>query len=248
LQRRRGIRLVSFDVPGSPELEFRELSDPPTDIQGAFVNRTGKPRLTASQLSSVAAVAGATFAAIGVATATRATAHVDRKAAPKLALQPRSRGRRVASALSPLGKWHTVVPAAVIGGALLARDADRRVAAGTIVASSLIAVALAKLFDHALPQPPVPANHRHTPNKPVFPSGHAFLATSVSTTAAYVLHRERLINSRVAAAAAFAFSVANPGFKLAVRKHWLSDAVGGLAAGVAVAAACCAAYESLHED
>jgi membrane-associated phospholipid phosphatase len=202
----------------------------------------------ARELAAVGAIAGATFAGVAVATATRASAHVDRQLAPRLALRPRSRGRRVAQSLSPVGKWYTVTSAAVIGGVILARDPRRRLAGATIGASSIVAVLLSKAFDHALPQPPVPANHRHEPRKAVFPSGHGVLATSVASTAAYVLSREALVDPRVASMTAIVFSIANPALKLAVRKHWLSDAVGGVAAGVAIAAACCAAYEQLRDS
>jgi membrane-associated phospholipid phosphatase len=201
----------------------------------------------ARDLSAVSAVAAATFAGIAFATATRGSARVDRAASPRLALRPRSRARRIAQSLSPVGKWYTVTSAATLGGALMAREPKRRVAGGTIAASSIAATLLSKAFDHILPQPPVPANHRHEPRKAVFPSGHGLLATSVSSTAAYVLSREALLDSRAAAVGAIVFSLANPALKLAVRKHWLTDAVGGVAAGVAVAAACCAAYERLRE-
>lgn len=199
----------------------------------------------ARELAAVGTVAAVTFAGVAAATGTRASAHVDRQLSPRLALRPRSRLRRVAESLSPVGKWYTITSAAVVGGALIARDPERRLAAGTIAASSIVATLLAMSFDRMVPQPPVPANHRHEPRKAVFPSGHALVATSVSSTAAYVLSRERMVDVRAATLAATAFSLANPALKLAVRKHWLSDVVGGVAAGVAVAAACCAVYEQL---
>ena len=202
----------------------------------------------ARELAVVSAVSATTFAGVAIATATRASARVDRRLSPRLAPKPRSRGRRIAESLSPVGKWYTLVPAAVIGGAALARDPSRRAAGATIAASSIIATLIAKAFDHVLPQPPVPANHRHKPNKPVFPSGHALLSTSVASTAAYVLNRESLIDAAPAAIAAAAFSVGNPAIKLAVQKHWLTDAIGGVVAGVAIAAACCATYEQLRDD
>jgi membrane-associated phospholipid phosphatase len=199
----------------------------------------------AEALVAVGAVALTTFAGVAVASASRASSHIDRTLSPRLAPRPRSRSRRVAEALSPVGKWYTVVPAALVGGALLARDRKRRIAGGTIAASSVAAFAFSKAFDRLLPQPPVPPNHRHEPNKPAFPSGHAMLATAVAPTAAYVLGREELVPPRIAAAAAIAFSVSQPALKLAVRKHWASDVVGGWAAGATIAALCCAAYESL---
>jgi membrane-associated phospholipid phosphatase len=69
--------------------------------------------------------------------------------------------------------------------------------------------------------------------------------TSASLTTAYVLMREGLAAPAATVAAAIAISLANPALKLAVRKHWPTDVLGGLTAGVAVAAGCCAVYEHL---
>jgi len=73
------------------------------------------------------------------------------------------------------------------------------------------------------------------------------IGTSAALTAAYVLSREGLINAAAAVPTAAAFSIANPALKLAVRKHWPTDVLGGLASGVAVAAACCAVYERMRD-
>jgi len=200
----------------------------------------------ASSLGVVSAVAAASFAAVTWASASRATAHFDRTLAPRLALRPRSRGRKVAERLAPIGKWYAVVPAAVVTGALVARATRRRAAGAAIIASASSAL-LAKAFDVLLPQPPVPESHRHEPRKAVFPSGHAMVGTAVSLTTAYVLSREQLASGAKVFPAAIVFSLGNPALKLAVRKHWPTDAIGGLAAGLAVAAACCAVYEAVRD-
>lgn len=197
----------------------------------------------ASQLAATGAVAALAFGIVALGSATRAAAHIDRKTAPRLALRPRSRGRRVAERLSPLGKWHTLVPGAAITGAVVARATGRPAAGVTIAASPVVATLLGELLDRVLPQPPVPANQRHEPRKAVFPSGHGLLATSTALTAAYVISREELADGAMTFPPAIVFSLLNPALKLGVRKHWLSDAVGGVAAGVAVAAMCCALYE-----
>src|SRR4051812_3543028 len=125
-------------------------------------------RRRAKELAAVGAIAAASFGAVAWASASRASAHVDRAMAPKIALRPRSRRRRVAEQLSPIGKWYSVVSAAVVVGAVVARSSKRPAAGATIVASTVSAL-LSRVFDHVLPQPPVPANHRHKPNKAVFP-------------------------------------------------------------------------------
>src|SRR4051794_32609168 len=89
----------------------------------------------AQTLSMVAAGAAAAFGATAVATATRASAHVDRKVAPKIAFRARTSGRRAHDVLSPVGKWHTLMPAAIVAGAVLASRRQHR-AAGVGLAAS----------------------------------------------------------------------------------------------------------------
>jgi membrane-associated phospholipid phosphatase len=201
----------------------------------------------AQNLSMVAAGAAATFGATAVATATRASAHVDRKLAPRVAFGARASGRRAHDALSPVAKWYTLMPAAIVAGAVLARRREHRAAGVALAASGIVATVVAKACDALLPQPPVPAGHRDKPGKAVFPSGHALLSSATSFTACYVLSRERIVNTAPAAVAAGGFVVVNTAIKLGVRKHWMSDVAGGLAAGLAIAAGTCAVYEAMRE-
>src|SRR4051812_41282959 len=203
-------------------------------------------RARARDLAAVSGIATASFAAVAWASASRASAHLDRVLAPKLALRPRTRRRRGADRLSPIGKWYSVVSAAAVARAIVARSSGRPAAGARILASTTSAL-LAKAFDRLLPQPPVPANHRHKPNKAVFPSGHAMVGTAAALTTAYVLSREGLARPAIAMPPAIAFSLGNPALKLAVQKHWPTDALGGVAAGLAVAAACCAVYETFRD-
>ena len=73
------------------------------------------------------------------------------------------------------------------------------------------------------------------------------VGTAVSLTTAYVLSREGIVSGVVTFPAAIVFSLGNPALKLAVRKHWLTDALGGVVAGLAVSAACCAVYETRRD-
>lgn len=197
----------------------------------------------AQNLSFIAAGAATAFGATAIASASRASAHIDRKLAPKIAFRARSRGHRAHDVLSPVGKWYTLMPAAIVAGALVARRREHRAGGVAIAASGVVATVLANACDALLPQPPVPAGHRNEPRKAVFPSGHTLISSAASLTACYVLSRERIVRTTPAVVVAGGFVVANTALKLGARKHWVSDAVGGLAAGVAIAAAVCAIYE-----
>lgn len=194
-------------------------------------------------LLTVAGTSAAGFALAATASATRASAHVDRKLEPKIAFRSRSRLRKLADLGSPAGKWYTLGPASVVVGASLVRDPGRRAAGLTIAGCGVAAALLSLAFDDLLPQPPVPTGHRDEPDKPVFPSGHSFVSTAIALTTAYVLSEERIASPRIAAPLAAALPIANTALKLGARNHWMSDALGGVAGGVALAALCCAAYE-----
>jgi hypothetical protein len=73
------------------------------------------------------------------------------------------------------------------------------------------------------------------------------MSTVTAFTTAYVLTQERLVRPRVAVPFAALLPIVNTTLKLGVRKHWASDALGGVAGGIAVAALCCAVYEALSD-
>jgi membrane-associated phospholipid phosphatase len=199
-------------------------------------------------LLSVAGASSAAFALVATASSTRASAHLDRTLEPRIAFRPRSRARRLADVASPAGKWYTLATATALIGTWLATRHGRRVGGAIVATSGLAAAGLTLAFDRVIPQPPVAAGHRDEPNKPSFPSGHAFMSTATALTTAYVLTREHLVQPRVAFPIAALLPIANTTLKLGARKHWASDAAGGIVGGLAVAALCCAAYESLSDQ
>lgn len=200
-------------------------------------------------LGAVAAVAAAGFGALAVAVARRDTAHTDETVRRATAADGRGRVHAAAEAVKKVGKWYTYVPAATAAAvAVLTAPGpgrggrSRRVGAGAVMLAGTVATAMNPAFDHLLPQPPAPPGHPR--GKPVFPSGHAFGPGAVSLAAAYVLAREGIARPGVAFPAAAAVPVLTAGPRMLVQKHWVSDVLGGLLGGIAVAAACLAAYEA----
>jgi undecaprenyl-diphosphatase len=211
--------------------------------------RQGRRRAVA--LGAVAAVAAAGFAAMAAAVARRDTARVDETVRKATAADPDGATHEAAEGMKYAGKWYTYIPAAAAAGAavLVARRQDerggrsRRAGAGALMLTGTVCTALNPAFDRVLPQPPAPPGHS-SPNKPVFPSGHAFGPGAVSLAAAYVLSREGIAPAALAFPAALAVPVVTAGGRMLVQKHWVSDVAGGLLGGIAVAALCLSAYEA----
>jgi len=203
-------------------------------------------------LAAVAAAGAVGFGLLNAAVARRKTAHADREVLERTAPPKGHPVRRAAEAISPVGKWWTYIPAALGTSAwLLAaqrdeEDGERRsggIGAGAIVAAGVIATGLNHAFDRWLPQPPPPPG-RKSRTKPVFPSGHAFGPAAVGLTSAYVLAREGIASPFTAVPVAAAIPAVTAGGRLLDEKHWASDVVGGYIGGIALAAACLAAYEA----
>jgi undecaprenyl-diphosphatase len=92
----------------------------------------------------------------------------------------------------------------------------------------------------------VPPGHpEHAKRKPSFPSGHALESTAVALTTAYVISREDILPPIAAFGVAGAIAGAATLGRLVLDRHWVSDVIGGTLLGIAVAAGCAAAYESL---
>jgi len=84
---------------------------------------------------------------------------------------------------------------------------------------------------------PEGASHRAVVTKPSFPSGHTTGVTAEALSIAYVLHRERLVSPR-GLAALLGWPVLVGASRVYRDRHWLTDVLGGWAAGTAVAALC----------
>jgi membrane-associated phospholipid phosphatase len=197
-------------------------------------------------LGAIGIAAGAGFALVARAVARRETTRLDDTVHERTAIEPEHPVRRAAEAASPIGKWWTYVPAAVLtGGYVIA--ARRRVAGSvSILTAAGAAVALGHAFDDFLPQPIAPPG-RDRPDHPVFPSGHAFGTTSVALAAAYVLTREELAPAALAFPMALAVPVATSLARVVEEKHWITDIAGGFLAAIALASLTSAAYEAARK-
>lgn len=202
-------------------------------------------------LGAVAAAAAAGFGVLARAAGRRDTARADEALRRRTAAPRGHPARDVAEAAAPLGKWWTYVPAALGASAYLLRAPggerpSRRAGAGAVLLTGVVATGLNPLFDRWLPQPPAPPGH-DSRRKPVFPSGHAFGPGAVALATAYVAARERLAPAQAALPAALLVPLATAGGRVLVEKHWASDVLGGYLGGIAVAAACLAAYEAARD-
>jgi undecaprenyl-diphosphatase len=118
-----------------------------------------------------------------------------------------------------------------------ARDAGRAVS----LASTLAATA-SKTFDWVLHKRLAPPG-RHSVTEPSFPSGHTLETAAVALTIAYVAWREGKVDAYLAFPAALAVPLASGVGRLYLDRHWVTDVIGGLFAGVSIAALCAAGYE-----
>lgn len=210
-------------------------------------------RRRAVVLGSVAGAAAAGFGVLASAATRRDTATVDERVRKQTAAPAQHPTRRAAEAVAPLGKWWAYLPAVLAACIYLLtaprtrrsrpRSSRRVAGAGAMLLSGATTAALGPVFDRWLPQPPAPPGHSSR-RKPVFPSGHTFGPTAVSLTTAYVLSREGLARSEIAAPVALMVPLVTASGKILAQRHWASDVLGGYLGGTAVAAAWLSAYEA----
>lgn len=209
--------------------------------------------IAVASLSTVAIAAAAVFARLNLASARRETAPIDEPVERAAAAPPGHPARESAEQIAPLGKWYVYVPAAVgfAGAVLLVPHEDDELAsraggAAAIVLAASAAALLNEKFDDWLPQPTPPPGR--PPDKPVFPSGHAFGPASVCLTAAYVAIREELAPSMLAIPLALLIPAATAGGRMLEEKHWLSDIIGGYLGALAVASTSAVLYEVARRE
>ena len=207
-------------------------------------------------LAALAALSAAAFAGVAALVYSGRSRPADRRL--RLALTRRRRRnavvRRAAELVDPIGAPWGHGPAALLVAALLlararrgrgprARRARRgaRAGAAAIVGASAAAALLSRGFERWI-EPRQPPPGRHKPSEPSFPSGHALESAAVALAAGWVLSRERLAPGAALLPPLIAVPLVSAFAKLYLDRHWLSDAVGGWAAGIGVGATAAAAY------
>lgn len=170
------------------------------------------------------------------------TADFDGRVRAQFPRYRRSRTKRHAKSLGPLGKtWlHLPITGGVAAYLLLKKKgADSAV---TVMTSALAASAVSDAFEKFLPR-------RHAPwgrfefTEPSFPSGHALRASTVSLVTAYVLVRENVGNREIHVPVALSVPLSTALHALYFDRHWATDIIGGWLGAAALGSACAAGYE-----
>jgi len=203
-------------------------------------------RCSPTVLWSIAALSGAAFVVVSQEVSHRRTARRDRQVRDGLQKPRQKGGDAVAHATNPLGKEWFHMPAAAALSLYVARKSRKH--GNTLGAfAPMLASAAAEVSSRALDRLPPhvrpPAGHPK-PHKPSFPSGHALETTAVAGASAYVLARENLVAGPAAFGAAAGLSLASTLGRMYLDRHWASDAVAGIALGLAIAAGCAGLYEA----
>ncbi|CAA9319452.1 MAG: hypothetical protein AVDCRST_MAG68-1869 [uncultured Gemmatimonadetes bacterium] len=218
-----------------------------------YSSQPAPDRRRALALAAVSVAAGAGFVRLAAAVARRETVQADEAVHEATALPDEHPVREAAAAIAPAGKKKTYVPAALCASACILAAPGRRepgalrsraTGAAALIAAAAAARGLNPAFDRWLPQPPPPPGH--PPDRPVFPSGHAFGPGALSLATAYVLAREGLARPAVTFPVAMTVPLLMSGARVLEEKHWASDVLGGYLGGIALAAGCLAGYEAVR--
>jgi undecaprenyl-diphosphatase len=156
---------------------------------------------------------------------------------------PHPAARRVAAGGNVLGKAAVLVPlSTAVAGWIAWR---RGLRSGAVVPlAPLAATVLQRTLKPLVKGPRPPRAVREGKTGPSFPSGHAAASSSLAWTLSYVLARERLAPRTVLWILAVLGPAVAGGSKLYDERHWLTDILGGLAAGAAIAAATAALHDA----
>lgn len=200
-----------------------------------------RPRRAAPVAAVAAGLSAAGFAAVTTLVSAERLRVVDRRVHERLGREHGRAARRAATTIGYLGKpWAHSAVAALLATLVSHKgslDGER-----AIKLSSALSSTASRTFDWLLPHRAPPPGRRR-PSEQSYPSGHTLETAAVALTAAYVLWREGLADARIATPVAVLLPLIEGTGRIYLDRHWASDVLGGVLAGVSVAALCVTGYE-----
>lgn len=204
-----------------------------------------RPRIKARRampLIATAAASAAGFATVTTLVNQRRTTSFDRRIRRDVGTDHSSESMAIVTALGYTGKSWVHGPAA----SLLAWYVEHRGSldgSRAINLASTLATTVSKTCDWAVRhRAPPPGRHKRAEQS--YPSGHTLETAAVALVGAYVLWREGLADPRVAFPIAGAIPLLEGAGRIFLDRHWTTDVIGGLLAGISVAAVCASGYEA----
>lgn len=198
-------------------------------------------RIAKAPIAITASVSAVAFAVVSELVAKRKTNSFDGKVRARIGTRHPRNYRKTVETLGYSGKPWVHGPLA----ALLASYIERRGSldgARAINLANTLATTVSKSCDWLLKHRQPPPG-RHSPQEQSFPSGHTLETASVALTAAHVLWREGKADPRVVFPIAAMIPMLEGAGRLYLDRHWATDVIGGLLAGIAVASVCVLGYE-----
>lgn len=200
-----------------------------------------KPRISPLPLLATAAAGAAGFGATATLVKRHKTSWKDGRLRRHF---PKRRNRVTATVVRTLGYTgkpyvHGIVAALIAH--YLSQHAAREAGRAVNLASTLAATT-SKTLDWVI-EKRFPPPGRHSVTEPSFPSGHTLETAAVALTTAYVVWREGKGDAWIAFPIAIAVPLASGAGRLYLDRHWATDILGGLCAGISIAAVCAAGYE-----
>jgi membrane-associated phospholipid phosphatase len=198
-------------------------------------------------IAVVSAIALLIFADVGEDVAERSTTQIDNAASGWFVGHQSPLVHKIALALTWIGSPLAMVMIAIVAGTWF-YGRHGRGKAGVVVAApavgGLISGVVKVLYGRARPAGGALLNQQSYS----FPSGHAATSAAVVVTLCYVLARERTISWPTAIVVGGGVPLLVGLSRLYLDVHWITDVVGGWAAGLFVAAMSAAVYERLRSS
>jgi membrane-associated phospholipid phosphatase len=195
----------------------------------------------------VSAIALLIFADVGEDVAERSTTQIDKAVRGWFVGHQSPLMYEIALAITWIGSPLAMVIIAIVAGTWF-YGRHGRGKAGVVVAApavgGLISGVVKVLYGRARPAGGALLN-QHTYS---FPSGHAATSAAIVVTLCYVLARERTISWPTAIVVGGGVPLLVGLSRLYLDVHWITDVVGGWAAGLFVAAMSAAVYERLRSS